>query len=211
MDYSTVKLSEEDIRSQNYKRFLGGGVEHWERRGAFQLFFLKTMGLERRHRLLDAGCGPLRSGVQFIDYLDSGRYCGVDNNADFIRVGAELVAQNPALRDKTPRLERVDNFDFSQLTPGFDFVLAFSVLNHCPPPLCDTFFENVSGVTHGESKIYITHASWFQESVLKGIRLRLKRRFNSAHEIAAGLDLQEWGWPPTETIFPILELANSGS
>ena len=68
--YSSVKLSDADIQNQEYKKHLGGGAQHWERRGAFQLYFLQKMGLKKCDRLLDAGCGPIRSGVHFINYLD---------------------------------------------------------------------------------------------------------------------------------------------
>ena len=208
--YSSIKLSAAEIQNQEYKKHLGGGAEHWARRGAFQLFFLQKMGLKKNDRLLDAGCGPGRSGVHFINYLDCGNYCGIDSNADFIRVAAETVAQNPPLRDKSPHLECVENFDFTRLHGTFAYVLAFSVLNHCPPPLRQVFFENISRVTKSESRIYITHAPWFQAGLLGQTQLRLKRSIGSPREVAADLDMQTWGWPPNESIFPILELVPVG-
>ena len=206
--YSSIKLSAADIQNQDYKKHLGGGAAHWETRGAFQLFLLQKMGLKKSDRLLDAGCGPIRSGVHFINYLDAGNYCGLDSNADFIRVAEETVAQKPELRAKSPRLERVENFEFARLRGPFAFVIAFSVLNHCQPPARRIFFENLSYVTTPESRIYVTHAPWFQTAQLSQTRLRLGRAFNSAREIAADLDMQNWGWPPTESIFPILELVS---
>jgi SAM-dependent methyltransferase len=205
--YSSIKLSEADVQNQEYKKHLGGGAQHWERRGAFQLYLLKKMGLQKHDRLLDAGCGPIRSGVHFINFLDRGNYCGIDSNADFIRVAAETVAQNPPLRDKSPHLECVENFDFAKLRGAFGYALAFSVLNHCAEPLRQIFFESVSRVTNAESKIYVTHAHWFQAGQLNQTRLQLKRTFSSAREIADDLDMQAWGWPPSESIFPILELS----
>ena len=208
--YSSIRLSAADIQNQNYKKHLGGGAQHWEKRGEFQLYFLQKMGLKKSERLLDAGCGPIRSGVHFISYLDRGNYCGVDSNADFIRAAAEAVTQNPQLRDKSPHLECVKDFDFSRLAGKFAYVLAFSVLNHCSPPLRQVFFEKISRVSMTESKIYITHAPWFQAGLLNQTQLRLRRTFNSARDIVDDLDMQTWGWPPSESIFPILELASAG-
>lgn len=208
--YSSIKLSGADIQNQEYKKHLGGGAQHWERRGAFQLFFLQKMGLKPSDRLLDAGCGPIRSGVHFINYLDAGNYCGIDSNADFIRVATETVAKNPQLRDKSPQLECVENFDFARLHGAFAFVLAFSVLNHCSEPIRQVFFENIRRVTTAESKIFITHAPWFQAGQLSQTHLRLKQSIGSPREIAADLDMQPWGWPPQESIFPILELVPVG-
>lgn len=204
--YSAIKLSEADIQNQEYKKHLGGGAQHWEKRGAFQLYFLQKTGLQKSDRLLDAGCGPIRSGVHFINYLDRGNYCGIDSNPDFIRVATETVTQSPALNEKSPRLEFVERFDFSRLSGPFTFVLAFSVLNHCSEAMRQVFFERVSRVIAPQSKIYATHAPWFQERQLSSSRLRLSRAISCAREIAPDLDLQTWGWPPTESIFPILEL-----
>jgi SAM-dependent methyltransferase len=206
MDYSAIKLSEDAIQNQDYKQYLGGGREHWQTRGAFQLYLLQKMGLQPGDRLLDAGCGPLRSGVHFIHFLDRGRYCGFDSNPDFIRAAAETVAQNPALRDKSPRLECVDHFDVARFDGHFTYVLAFSVLNHCDEHMRRVFFENISRVAAAGSNIYLTHGHWFQAGLLTGTGLGLKRSIGSAREIAPDLDMQTWGWPPKESIYPILEV-----
>jgi len=205
--YSTIKLSEAQIQNRGYKEYLGGGKEHWETRGAFQLYFLKKMGLQPHDRLLDAGCGPLRSGVHFIHYLAPGHYCGIDSNPDFIRVARETVAQDGALQDKAPRLEYVIDFDFPALDGAFTFVLAFSVLNHCDIAMRRLFFEKISRVTTPASKIFLTHGHWYQDSLLSHTRLTRTRTIASARDIAPDLDMQAWGWPPKESIFPILEVA----
>ena len=41
-------------------------------------------GLKPEHKLLDVGCGPLRGGIKFINYLEPGNYYGVDKRADVI-------------------------------------------------------------------------------------------------------------------------------
>jgi SAM-dependent methyltransferase len=206
MDYSAIKLSDADIQNSGYKQYLGGGKEHWETRGAFQLYFLQRMGLKPLDRLLDAGCGPLRSGVHFIHYLDAGHYCGIDINPDFIRVARETAAQDPILHKKLPKLEHVENFNFPRLEGAFTCVLAFSVLNHCDAPMRRIFFEKISQVIAPESKIYLTHGHWWQDSLLSHLPLTLKRSIASPREIAPDLDMQKWGWPPKESIFPILEV-----
>jgi hypothetical protein len=85
-------------------------------------------------------------------------------------------------------------------------VLAFSVLNHCDVPARRAFFEEIGRVTMAGSKIYLTHGHWYQGSLLSNTGLTLKRALASAREIAPDLDLQTWGWPPKESIFPILEV-----
>ena len=126
-------------------------------------------------RLLDAGCGPLRSGVHFINYLDRNHYCGIDINPDFIRVAKETAAQDPVLHNKSPKLEHVENFNFPCLDSTFSYVLAFSVLNHCDVPMRRAFFEKISQVISPQSQIYLTHGHWWQDSLLSHLPLTLKR------------------------------------
>jgi len=207
MDYSAIKLSETDIQNQGYKQYLGGGEKHWEARGAFQLYFLCQMGLKPGDRLLDAGCGPLRSGVHFINYLERGNYCGIDINPDFVRVAGEMVAKHTELQAKAPQLECVQNFDFSQLNRMFTYVMVFSVLNHCDVPARHMFFEKISQVAAPACKVYLTHGHWYQDSLLAGTKMRLTRNIASARDIAPDLDMQQWGWPPKESIYPIIEVS----
>src|SRR5215475_8544809 len=57
---------------------LVGPMRGWQKKRDFQIFFLKQMGLQPAHYLLDIGCGTLRGGIPLIDYLDPGHYFGVE-------------------------------------------------------------------------------------------------------------------------------------
>ncbi len=204
--YSQLKLTEPEIQSKAYKRYLGGGERNWERRGTFQLFFLRQVGLEKSHRVLDIGCGPLRAGLHFIGFLDAGKYHGVDYNADFIRSAKQVLAEIPSLAAKSPVIRHADKFGFSAMKGTFDYVLVFSVLNHCTAEQLAFFFNGLYLKLHASSKVFITHALWFREEMLEGTHLRLRRTLTGASEIAPGLKMQDWGWDDDESIFPILEL-----
>jgi SAM-dependent methyltransferase len=206
MDYSVIKLSDADIRDRTYQKFLGGGAEHWEKRGAFQLHLLRRMGLQEHHRLLDVGCGPLRAGTHFIRYLDGERYCGVDSNADFIRAARAIVVEDPVLCRKQPQLKEVSGFDGMPLDMDFDWMMAFSVLNHCSAGQQREFFVQLDRNTKDGTKICITHADWFSDSILKGTRFLVLKSYGSAREIGSDLDMEDWGWPQAESIFPILQV-----
>ena len=127
------------------------------------------MGLKPHDRLLDAGCGAAAAFRRSLHPLPRcrGHYCGIDINPDFIRVARETSAQDPVLHNKSPKLEHVENFDFPRLDKRtFTYVLAFSVLNHCDVPMRRTFFEKITKVLSPESKIYLTHGHWWQDSLL---------------------------------------------
>lgn len=204
--YASIKLAPVDIEKQTYKNFFGGGPEKWQERGKFQLFFLKNRGLAPTHRVLDVGCGPIRAGEHLIDYLNPARYCGVDYNPDFIRTAKELVAKNRCLEEKKPELVQLDNFNFSKVNGVFDYVLAFSVLNHCDGKMQKLFFRELPRVLTKTTKVYITHAAWFNESMLSGSQLKLVKKLVRPEDIFPDINMEEWGWPPTESIYPILEL-----
>lgn len=200
--YDAIRLTAVDIDRGAYKMHLGGGAESWEQRGAFQLVFLRQMGLRPDHALFDVGCGPGRAARYFIEYLADGKYHGVDYNADFIKA-AEIMADRHALLGKRPRFDTVADFDFAAVPRRFDYAIVFSVINHCTPAQTAAFFEQMHRPMNRGGKVYVSHASWFQPEHLTGSRLELTGRFGPGD-----FDIAAYGWRDGETIFPILELTH---
>lgn len=122
------QLTEEEIRLNLHRNFAGG---LWEEIGILQCNFLKSRGLKPHHYLLDVGCGALRGGIRFVEYLQTGHYYGLDINASFIEAGKiELEKEN--LLDKEPHLLVSDQFEVDKFGRIFDYVLAVSVFTHLP-------------------------------------------------------------------------------
>lgn len=107
-----------------------GGM--WDEIGELQLRFLVSQGLRPDHDLLDIGCGCLRGGVRFVDYLDAGRYAGVDSNPSLLAAGYDLELAQAGLVHKLDRSALVasDQFEFEKLGRQFDFAIAQSVFTH---------------------------------------------------------------------------------
>jgi SAM-dependent methyltransferase len=126
IDYARP-FTEEEIRAGRHRHRVGG---KWDEMGPRQLEFLREQGLRPHHRLLDVGCGPLRAGRLFVDYLDPGHYYGIDVNASLLDAGYELELPE-ALRAKLPRehLRATKRFDCDFGVP-FDFAIANSVFTH---------------------------------------------------------------------------------
>ena len=68
-------------------------------------------GLKPEHKLLDVGCGPLRGGIKFINYLEPGNYYGVDKRADVIDESNRMMRVPPSHPVVVAGLQVVDELD----------------------------------------------------------------------------------------------------
>ncbi len=205
--YRGLSVSIEEAAAEGYKRHLGGGEPTWDARGAFQLALMRNLGLQPQHRLVDFGCGPLRSGRYFIRYLEPRGYRGFDFNADFIAIARDIVARDPELRDKAPEL--VHTTDFLNLDATANFVLLFSVLNHCGS------YERLRTLQAAREagpgmQVLISHASWFFTLSRRHTAGLSMRRIDMA-DLPAALDPVLWGWKESDkaTVFPMVMLTGA--
>lgn len=111
------------------RKSLSGPPELFEMKRAFQIEFLKSVGLEPRHFLLDIGCGNLRGGIPIIDYLLAGHYIGIDSRAEAM-TAAMIEVEKAGLRNKVPSLHHFSEQPLRRFGYGFEFIWAFSVLIH---------------------------------------------------------------------------------
>ena len=72
-----------------HRRVVG---ELWDEAGERHLAFLREQGLAPSQRVLDVGCGCLRTGVRLLRYLEPGRYVGVDRDAAIVEAGRTIEA-----------------------------------------------------------------------------------------------------------------------
>ncbi len=209
--YATLVLSDAEIEAGAYRRYLGGGAENWHSRGAFQLWLLRRLGLTTESTLLDVGCGPLRAGEHFIAFLAAGHYCGVESNPSLLKAAQKIVDRNPSVLSKAPRLERYDHFELHLLDARFDFILAFSVLQHCSPADRTVFLSTVGSASRLGGQLVISHAHWLSPEMLENSCYILKRRLNGPEDLAPNLDMGAWGWRPDESIYPLLVMERDSS
>lgn len=126
----------------------------WEPHRQFQIEFLRTRGLQQHHSLLELGCGPLCGGLPVIDYLEPGRYYGLDVRQESIGE-AHLQLAKAQLAHKNPRLLVSSTFGGEEIEPRcFDFVWAFAVLQHLDDLTAATCLEQVSRRLTHDSVFY---------------------------------------------------------
>jgi cyclopropane fatty-acyl-phospholipid synthase-like methyltransferase len=112
----------------HYKAYVGP-PDRYDFMGATQFRLLTSLGLRASHKLLDFGCGSLRSGKLFIPYLNKGNYYGLDPNKWLVEDGIDNELGKDILKIKKPNFSYNDNFkiDFNE---KFDFIVAQSIFSH---------------------------------------------------------------------------------
>jgi SAM-dependent methyltransferase len=104
----------------------------WLEIGQLQFDYLVKHGLKSDMRMLDIGCGNLRAGRLFIDYLDAGNYYGTDISPDIL-LAAQQIIEEYSLQSKVPYLSLVRDLRLEFLPDAhFDVVHAHSVFSHSP-------------------------------------------------------------------------------
>ena len=156
-DYLEAYARNTDLVASIDPKMAIGGI--WDEMGKHQFAFLVKHGLKPHHKLLDIGCGSLRGGLFFIDYLDQGSYTGFDLSSEVIKAGELSVAER-RLDGKKPKLlvnhERNLKFDFLD-GERFDFLLAQSVFSHLKPEHIEECFDNLYKVMNPGARFFFTH------------------------------------------------------
>lgn len=122
------ELTADAIAAREHRVAVGG---MWEEIGRLQFEFVRDRGLQPGHALADVGCGCLRGGLHFIDYLEPGRYHGLDINASLIEAGRQEVSA-AGLDAKAPQLLVDDGFRVRRFGTRFDCMLSVSLFTHLP-------------------------------------------------------------------------------
>jgi cyclopropane fatty-acyl-phospholipid synthase-like methyltransferase len=132
---------------------LVGPPHLWKMKRDFQIEFLKKLGLQGEHYLLDLGCGTLRGGVPIISHLQTGHYYGVDVREEVLKeAGKEL--REEGLVDKKPVLIHTRDLSLLNIDRKFDLIWAFSVLIHLSDSILNDALHFVSNHLHPAGHFY---------------------------------------------------------
>ncbi len=120
-----------NVDAGGHRGYVGG---MWEVIGRLQFDYLRGRGLPRDARLLDIGCGCLRGGVHFVEYLEPGHYYGMDLWQELLDAGYDVELVNAGLQDRLPRENLIADgeFRFERFGTTFDAALAQSLFTHLP-------------------------------------------------------------------------------
>ena len=118
--------------------------EDWGSSGlqTFQRLF-RFKRLNAQSRVIDYGCGTLRVGHHFVDYLDKGGFTGLDVIDGFIKLGEEKIA-GEKLKGKAPVLSSIGPLSISQAEAfSADFVYSTGVTMYVHADDEDEYFGNL--------------------------------------------------------------------
>lgn len=110
--------------------------------GKSQLAMLRDLGMSPDSKLLDIGCGWLRSGVWFIDYLEPNCFFGIEPWEERLELGWSRVLWEGLREEKRPSFDRNENWDCSVFGVLFDFCVASSIWSHCGKRDIQVMLEN---------------------------------------------------------------------
>jgi SAM-dependent methyltransferase len=184
-----------------HREYIGGD---WDALGTLQFEFMLGRGLEPGHILLDAGCGALRAGVKFIEYLDAGNYLGLDREQLLITLGVRDELGHDLMVAKSPEFVVSDAFEFEQFSKRPDFAIAQSLFTHLAESDIRLCLKNLRQFMKPGGHFY---ATWFiadESHVNRASRSHSHRsfRYPRARVEAFGLEtgwrqryIGEWGHP----------------
>lgn len=138
MASDTARNPEAAVGSQTHDRWLALGEMQFE--------YLLEHGLHPSNTMLEIGCGNLRAGWRFINYLDPAKYYGIDISPDILAAAKDTLVQYK-LQEKLPYLTIVKNLTFDFLPDEhFDVVHAHSVFSHSPINVIDECLAHVGRI-----------------------------------------------------------------
>lgn len=149
---SSAKHVDRVVRS-NHREAVGG---LWDEIGELQFKLLVERGLRPSDRLLDVGCGSLRGGVHFINYLESEHYFGVDKSENLLRAGSLIELPRHKIGEKQFHIECRSDFDFSVFDEEFNFVIAQSLFTHLSWNSIALCLANIGKVLHRDGAFFAT-------------------------------------------------------
>ncbi len=173
----------------------------------FQLEFMLKRGLNPESTLLDIGCGPLRGGILFIDYLNSGKYSGVDIRQEVIQEGLDQISKND-LSSKDANVRTSNTFGLEELEArSYDFIWCFQLFYHLDDDLIDACMKSISallapnGACYATVNIEASEGEWLEFPYVKR-SLEFYKRLAESH----GLEMlnlgaiRNWGFTTAASV-----------
>lgn len=133
-------------------------IKEYLETGVTDLEYLKKQGMQPHHRLLDFGCGTLRTGLFVIPYLDPGNYVGVDISETRIEKGCREAENQGIPRDRY-RVVTLTGTGLEEIADEkIDYVWSLAVFSHMPSSEWYPILRKLHGQLSDDGKILISYS-----------------------------------------------------
>lgn len=125
--------------------------------GREQFDYLVSRGLERHHKVADLGCGPARTGIWIVEYLDAGGYFGIDSHRKSLEAAVQYELPLHGLEGKAPRFLNNAVFALDHFGVRFDWILSFSLFMHLDAEATELALRKVAASLAPGGKFVVNH------------------------------------------------------
>lgn len=141
------------IRKLGHREYVGG---LWDEMGELQFGFLVKQGLTPSDVLLDVGCGSLRGGVHFIQYLEPRNYLGMEKEEELLKLGVKAELGMETFQARRPELVVSGNFEFERFSKTPTYALAQSVFTHLTSDRIETCMKHLRAFVQPGCRFFAT-------------------------------------------------------
>jgi hypothetical protein len=126
-------------------------------------------GLQRYHTFVDYGCGSLRLGRPLVQFLQPGKFWGLDIAQEFLDEGIRYIGSDLTQR-KQPNLRVIDEAGLAAAKAARpDFIGAWHVCGKIPDQILDSFFRKVLGLMHAGTQVFLQFEDTGKREQLHGL------------------------------------------
>lgn len=158
------------------------------------LEFLRKYGAQPSDVVVDYGCGSIRLGYEVIDFLEPGKYWGVDITDEFYKLG--LAAMDKAVVEaKRPKLGVINPETLARVRADAPrFVASWHVCSKVPESRLDSYIGNIVSLLAPGSTALIHFPETAERRQLSGLAWSSPRSLLEAiarrHAPAADISFQ---------------------
>ncbi|WP_119301820.1 methyltransferase domain-containing protein [Dongia deserti] len=126
-------------------------------------------GLQPHHTFVDYGCGSLRLGKPLVEFLECGRFWGLDLAQEFLDEGIRYIGSD-LNHLKQPTLRVIDDAGLAAAKSARpDFIGAWHVCGKIPDHILDGFFRKVLGLMHVGTQVFLQFEDSGKREQLHGL------------------------------------------
>ena len=151
--------------------------------GTAQLAILMYHGCKPSDTVFELGCGALIAGYPIMQYLDTGKYFGIEPNTWLVEDSLKIPQVKEIASQIRPRFVYNENFDGSEFKTKFDYIIGHSIFSHAAHWQWPLFLKNVEACVKPGSKILVS------------LHFTEGNKYGDAGYKGTELDFNEWVYP----------------